>query len=305
MTLPNFLIIGAAKSGTTSLYRYLEQHPQVYVKAKEPGFFAYEGQDIRLHGPEDQMRFDRRVIADRTQYESLFADITTEKAYGEASVAYMYIEGTAERIHSHVPDMRLIAILRNPVDRAFSSYWHMRRDGREPLATFSEALQAEETRMQEGWDYIWHYTRLGLYHNQLQTYYDLFSPHQIALFLFEELQQDPTGVVREICRFLSIDDDFIPNTSVKYNASGTPRLRTLHQFISHPNRVKDALKPLVPLGVRKKMGIRLKSLNVNTNKPVMASETRKQLQELFCDDILRLQDLIDKDLSGWLGHHDG
>ena len=300
MTLPNFLIIGAAKSGTTSLYRYLEQHPQVYMKVKEPGFFAYEGRQVRLCGPEDQERFDARVVVERCAYERLFADVTTEKAYGEASVAYLYIRGTAERIRRYAPDMRLIAILRNPVDRAFSSYLHMRRDGREPLPAFEEALEAEDARVQANWDYIWHYTRLGFYYEQLQIYYSLFPREQIAVFLFDEFQQDPARVTQAVFRFLQIDDTFRPNTSLKYNVSGVPRMRRLHQFVSRPNPVKSGLRPFVPLAVRKYVGTMLMTWNVTGRKPQMKRQTRRQLQTLFREDIFRLQELIGKDLSGWL-----
>ena len=305
MTLPNFLIIGAAKSGTTSLFNYLAQHPQVYTKAKEPGFFAYEGQTVQLAGPEDQARFERRVIAERRPYEALFDGVTTEKAWGEASVAYLYLPGAAERIRRYAPEMRLIAILRHPADRAFSSYWHMRRDGRELLPTFEEALEAEEARIQAGWDYIWHYVRLGFYYEQLRRYYDLFPAAQMAVFLFDEFKSDPAGTVRAVCRFLEIDDSFTPDTSVQYNVSGVPRLRRLHQFVSRPNRVKGALRPFVPLAARRKIGTQLKSWNVNGRKPVVAAQTRQQLQAIYREDILRLQTLIDKDLSGWLVDESG
>ena len=300
MTLPNFLIIGAAKSGTTSLYNYLSQHPQVYVKVKEPGFFAYEGQHVQLAGPEDQAGFEKRVIQDRVEYEELFDGITDEKAYGEASVAYLYLKEAATRIKHYIPDARMIVILRNPIDRAFSSYWHMRRDGREPLTTFEEGIAAEESRIKGNWDYIWHYTQLGFYARQLALYYRLFPRENIATYLFEDFKRDPVNVVQSICRFLEIDDTFNPNTSLKYNVSGVPRLNRLHQFVSRPNKVKTAVKPLVPLKVRKYIGTQLISWNVNGRKPVMQDSTRMELQTLFRDDILHLQDLIEKDLSAWL-----
>ncbi len=305
MTLPNFLIIGAAKSGTTSLFNYLAQHPQVYTKAKEPGFFAYEGQKAQLAGPEDQERFERRVIAERRPYEALFDGVTTEKAWGEASVAYLYLPGAAERIRRYAPEMRLIAILRHPADRAFSSYMHMRRDGREPLPTFEEALDAEDGRIEAGWDYIWHYVRLGFYYEQLRRYYDLFPAGQLAVFLFDEFKSDPAGTVRAVCRFLEIDDSFTPDTSVQYNVSGVPRLRRLHRFVSRPNRVKGALRPFVPLAARRRIGAQLQRWNVNGRKPVMAAQTRRRLQAVYRADILRLQTLIGKDLSGWLADESG
>lgn len=301
MTLPNFLIIGAAKSGTTSLFNYLGQHPQVFAQAKEPGFFAYEGQKVQLAGPEDQTRFDQRVITDRQQYEALFANIMPGQVCGEASVAYMYVAGTAERIKKYVPNVRLIAILRHPVDRAFSSYWHLRRDGREPLTTFAEGLAAEEERIQANWDYIWHYARLGCYYEQLQRYYNLFPRNQIAVFLFEEFKRSPVQVVQAICRFLEIDDSFQPDPSLKYNVSGKPRWDWLDNFASRPNQLKQLVRPFIPLRLRKRWGTQLRTWNLETQTPTMPDEVRHTLAAQYHDDILRLQDLVDKDFSGWLG----
>lgn len=305
MTLPNFLIIGAAKSGTTSLFNYLGQHPQIYTKKKEPGFFAYAGQKVNLAGPEDQERFEKRVVADRRQYEALFAGVTTEKAYGEASVAYLYVPGTAERIHQYVPEMRLIAILRNPVERAFSSYMHMRRDGREPLPTFAEALEAEAERIEANWDYIWHYTRLGFYYEQLRVYYSLFPADQIAVFLFEDFKRDPVQVIQSICRFLDVDDAFWPDTALKYNVSGEPRWPWLHDFVSRPHPVKTAVKPLLPLKWRKRMGTQASSWNLAKQKPALPGEIKQKLQTLYYEDILHLQTLIGKDLTSWLSDETG
>lgn len=300
MTLPNFLIIGAAKSGTTSLFNYLGQHPQVYTRAKEPGFFAYEGQSVRLAGPEDQTRFDQRVITDRQQYEALFADMMPGQVCGEASVAYMYVDGTAERIKQHVPNVRLIAILRNPVDRAFSSYWHLRRDGREPLVSFAEGLAAEGERIQANWDYIWHYARVGCYYEQLQRYYNLFPRERIAIFLFEKFKRNPVQIVQAICRFLEIDDSFQPDFSLKYNVSGKPRWNWLDNFTSRPNQLKRLARPFIPLRLRKRWGTQLRTWNLETQIPTMPDEVMQALAARYRDDTLRLQDLVGKDFSGWL-----
>jgi hypothetical protein len=300
MTLPNFLIIGAAKSGTTSLYHYLEQHPQIYVNGKEPGFFAYEGQSVRLGGPEDQERFNRRVVTKRGDYEALFDGITTESAYGEASVCYLYIKDAAQRIQQYIPEVRLIAVLRNPIDRAFSSYLHLRRDGRESMASFAKAVQEEKVRIDANWDYLWHYVQLGFYYKQLKQYYDLFSPSQITVFTFNEFKTNPVWVLQEIFRFLQIDDTFVPNMSLKYNVSGTPHSRIIHTFLAKPNWAKSTIKPLIPLSVRKWLGTKATAWNMNRVKPEMSLATRSYLQRIYRDDILQLQSLIQKDLSTWL-----
>ena len=145
MTLPNFLVIGAAKAGTNALFHYLRQHHQVYMSPwKEPKFFAFESRDEltfrAANGREAPV--NATVILDRQEYEQLFDGARGELALGEASPHYLYVEKAPARIKALVPEMKLIAVLRNPVDRAFSSYLHLVRDALEPL-DFGTALDAQ------------------------------------------------------------------------------------------------------------------------------------------------------------------
>ena len=130
MVLPNFLIIGAAKSGTTSLYSYLNQHPQVYFSPfKEPRFFALEGKEVNYQGPSQVV--NQKAINTIDEYEKLFAGVTDEVAIGEASTLYLYSPEAPAKIKQYIPQVKLIAILRNPIDRAYSGYCHLVRDGYE------------------------------------------------------------------------------------------------------------------------------------------------------------------------------
>jgi hypothetical protein len=298
--LPNFLIIGAAKSGTTSLYRYLGQHPQIYANVKEPSFFAFEGQRVHFAGPGDQHGLVRRMVTNLDAYQALFKDVKDEVAYGEASVIYLYHPKAAVRIKHYIPEVKLIAILRNPVERAFSSYAHLRRDGREPLANFAEALRAEDSRIAANWEHQWHYTRLGFYYTQLKRYYDLFSPEQIAVYTYDEFKAQPLMLVTKIFRFLGIDSTFQPDTSVKYNVSGKPKSRTIHSFLIKPNRVKDLVRPILPRSTRRYLGKSIKEWNIDAAYPELKAEIREQFSELYRDEILMLQSLIQQDLSCWL-----
>ena len=169
VALPNFLIIGAAKAGTTSLYRYLEQHPEVYMSpVKEPKFFALGGERLDYRGPGDEARMRGASVTSLEDYRELFRGVSTETAVGEASTLYLYSERAAARIKHHVPDVKLIAVLRNPVDRAYSDFLHLVRDGIEPLTDFPQALEAEESRIRSRWAPMWHYRRRGFYHPQLK-----------------------------------------------------------------------------------------------------------------------------------------
>ncbi len=151
MTLPNFLIVGAAKSGTTALYAYLRQHPQVYMSPlKEPNYFAHAGQPPQFGGPRADI-LNRDVVYRRDAYEALFHDAHHATAIGEASPRYLAVPGTARRIKEQASHMRMIAILRDPVERAFSSFVMYQRDGLEPAASLLQAIEDEPRRRRENW----------------------------------------------------------------------------------------------------------------------------------------------------------
>ncbi len=299
MTMPNFLIIGNGKSGTTSLYHYLKQHPEVYMSPiKEPHFFSFEGESpTSFSGPGDE-EFMSRKVTDLEEYRRLFAGASDEKAIGEASQTYLGNPKAPDRIRHYIPEAKLIAILRNPVDRAYSAYLHLVRNGQEWL-DFARALREEEARIKANWNDIWHYKRGGFYHAQLTRYYDLFDQDQIRVYLYEDLKEDPVGTMQSIFRFLGVDDAFVPDTSVRYNVSGIPKSRALKTFVEKPNPLKTAIKPLFTEGLRRRIAENLRHRNLAIPPP-MPEDVRKELPEAYREDILKLQDLIGRDLSGWL-----
>jgi hypothetical protein len=302
MTMPNFLILGAAKSGTTALYHYLGQHPEIFFPAqKEPGFFAYEGECIDFRGPDDVQY--RSTVTEETAYRELFRDVSTQTAIGEASAIYLYSPSAPLRIRHHVPDAKLIAILRDPIERAYSSYMHLVRDAREPLGDFAEALRDEERRIGENWGPLWHYKRRGLYSAQVKRYLDLFDRRQLAVYLYDDFQSDAGAVLKDIFRFLGVDETFVPNTSLRYNVSGIPRSRAIHALIMKPNVVTSLVGPLVPERLRWR--IKLPVANWNLAKPPISAEARRLLAPEFKEDILRLQKLIGRDLTAWLRSTEG
>jgi hypothetical protein len=301
MTLPNFLIIGAAKSGTSALYGYLWQHPDIYMSSnKEPNFFALEGQKACFAGPGDET-INMKSVTELASYEALFAGVKNEKAIGEASNLYLYHPEAAERIKVYIPYVRLIAILRNPADRAFSSYLHMTRDGREPMKSFAEALAEEPIRIRANWAHIWYYQQLGYYYEQLERYFILFPRQQIAVYTYDEFSTDPQKVLRNIFQFLGLDSTFEADVSLRYNVSGHPRFGALQKLLVRPTPAKERLKFLLPAYTRKHLINRLLALNMRgTAKSVMDPSIRRQLLNAYRDDIFKLQFLIDKDLSCWL-----
>jgi len=262
MPIPNFLVIGAAKAGSTSLYAYLNQHPQIYMSPlKEANFFAVEGEKLAFCGPGDQDYINRFSITDIKEYCDLFQKVSDEIAIGEVSPLYLYSSKAPERIQHYIPDAKLIAVLRNPVARAYSAFLHLVRDRREPLRDFAQALQEESARIANHWEFIWHYQQAGFYYVQLQRYFARFSPEQISVYLFEDFNLKPVEMLQDVFRFLGVDETFMTDASMKHNASVMPG---------------------------------------NLSKPPLTIEVRQQLIGVYREDIYRLQELIQRDLSHWL-----
>lgn len=299
MIMPNFLIIGAAKAGTTSLYYYLKQHPDIYMSSvKEPHFFSFEGESLSFRRANNQPDpINQVAVTTLEQYTQLFDGVTTEKRIGEASPSYLHTPKAAERIKFYIPDVKLIAILRHPAERAFSAftgqYLHGVQHGEPHLTNFEEAVHSEEKFMQENWTPIFFYKKLGFYYEQLSYYYQLFPKDQIYVCLNEDLQKDAGRTLANLFRYLEVDEQFVPNTSQIAGASGIPKNEWLYRIFKNP-AVKSLVKPWIPKG----MGQRFEKTMLS--KPKMSPEIRQELVELYRDDVLKLQDLLQRDLSHWL-----
>lgn len=301
MTLPNFLIIGTAKAGTTSLHHYLDQHPDIFMcRKKDTFFFNFDGRDPDYGGPSDNDWYRGRAVVHRDDYEALFDGVTTEMAIGEACPQYLYDPDAASRIHRYTPDAKLIAVLRDPVERAYSSYLQQVRDGLETETDFAAALSREDDRIRANWRPMWHYRARGFYFEQLERYLSLFGAKQVRLYLYEDLQREPAGLLREIYGFLGVDDRFEADISVRHNRAGIPRSRGLYNLIMTPNKLKTVVRPLLPVSVRRMLKGAVIDSGVNLQRPDIPAELRRSLMSEFRDDILALQGLIDRDLSHWM-----
>lgn len=304
MTMPNFLITGAARSGTTSLYIYLGQHPQVYTSpVKEPEFFSYEGVELDFDGPEGKERTNHKIRqntpAGIEEYGALFRGVSNEKAIGEASPMYLYSDRAPGRIKHHTPTAKLIVILRNPVERAYSQFSIMSLLGREPLDEFAQALQAEEARIRNNWMWMYHYKNVSFYYSQLKRYFDIFERDQIKVYLYDDLKDDPLHLVQSAFRFLEVDDTFAPEVSTRHLPAGTPKSEAFSKLIDKPNPFKTVFRSLFPQRTRQRMIASLRNRNLAGRSP-LAPEIRNGLIEAYRKDIGKLEGLIGRDLSGWL-----
>jgi len=298
--LPNFLIVGAAKSGTTSLYHYLNQHPKIYMSpVKEPKFITSQFLTFPFKGIGDE-KVEKNIIKSFRDYCYLFKDVTDEKMIGEASADNLYYYNAINYIMKYLDKPKIIIILRNPVNRAFSAYTHLRRDNRE-LLSFEEALKQEANRKENNWEFIWFYKDMGFYYHQVKAYLDNFN--QVKVYLYDDLKKVPLGLIKDMYGFLGVDTSFTPDVSIRYNVSGIPNNKFIHKFLREQNILKSIIKPvlktLISQGERRKI---IEKINMkNLRKPQIKPETREYLKNLYREDILKLQDLIKRDLSSWLG----
>ena len=303
MILPNFLVIGAAKSGTSSLFNYLRQHPQIYMSpVKEPKYFAFnEGEKLCFNGPGD-MAEHLEVTTDLESYCQLFAGVTNEIAIGECSPSYLYCQGTAERIKNLLPNVKIIAILRHPVERAYSNFLHLLSAGREPLNSFEQGLEAEPERIKANWEYYWHIKNRGFYYTQLKRYFDLFEKKQIQVYLYEYYQSQPTMFLKDIFTFLDIDSNFVPNISERFNVTKPPKSLAFHNLTTRQNPARSLVKTLIPTNWQNQIEQALNKLNQSNIKPEIDSLVKNKLILEYREDIIKLQDLIQQDLSYWLNN---
>ena len=302
--LPTFLIIGAAKSGTTALYQCLRQHPEIYMTPiKETNFFAFEGEELKFTGVkqnESSLSYQKEIITNWKNYEQQFAEVRGEKAIGESCPSYLYIHKAAQRIYSYNPNIKLIIILRDPVERAYSNFLHHVRDRNEWTRNFISAVKAEPKRIEENWWWGFHYVQVSLYFKQVKRFLDLFGKNQTKVYLYQDYLSHPKYILNDILNFLEVDNQHNFDLNAKYNAAGIPKNRILSEVINEPNFIKTAYQKIMPFSnIRHKITKQFSSLNFS-KKPSLSSEVRNILLPLFYEDILNLQDLIERDLSSWL-----
>ena len=310
MIMPNFLIIGAQRSGTSSLYKYLKQHPQIYMSpVKEPGFFMFNGEEQDFHGSRDREASIARYQAIRNvsitnikDYCALFKGVTNQKAIGEASTQYLYSLIAPEHIHHYIPDAKLIAILRDPVERAYSNFFLYIQQGDKQFVTdFTRAVQEEEINVDDNWSGGIHYVRKGFYYTQLMRYFNTFNHNQIRVYLYEDQINDPIGFLQDIFCFLGVDDKFVPDISKKFNESAyyINKKASPNLFLTGKSPI-TLCKFFLTKRIRQKIKTCINLRNENFVKPPLLPEVRRQLIQIFREDILKLQDLIQRDLSKWL-----
>jgi len=295
---PTFLVLGAAKAGTDAIYSQLGQHPEVYVSpVKETNYFVFCGERLHFSGPGDERALDECRIVSQTEYLSLFAAAAGAKAIGEASPWYLYRPEVPDRIRGMLPEARLIAVLRHPLDRAFSAFAMLHRDAREPETEFARALQAEPRRIAAGWEPIWHYRAMGRYAEQLERFLAIFPREQLRIYLYDDFLATPLTVIQDIFAFIGVDPAFVPDTSARPNVSYVPKHHRLHRLLLRDGRAARLARIALPAGPRQKLKWAI--VRRNLRRPELPNSLRRELIGSFAEEISRLERLLDRDLTAW------
>lgn len=298
MTWPTFVILGAPRAGTTALYAALRQHPQIGMsRVKEPNFFAYgEMPTLPFQGPATAMMAGR-IVNTRAAYEALFDASPSTLATGEASMTN-FMPRACERIRHYAPDAKLIAILRQPAERAYSQFVNARRMGWEPLADFAAALAAEPLRLAQEWIPYLCYQYRGYYAARLAPYFALFPRQQIRIYRYEAWRTTPQTVLADLFAWLGVDPTFTPRVNPRLNAGQLPR-PWLQALLRTLRRGKPWLAYWTPQAWRTAVGQRLMQ-QIFAPPPALAPALRRQLMAAYRADIAQLQVLLDQDFSDWL-----
>jgi len=293
--LPTFLVVGAAKAGTTSLHYFMEQHPEICVPpCKETYFFNQKS----MAGTWPEV-----PSYNEEEYRELFRTSTTEqtRAWGEVTTSNLYYhEEAVPKIRKLLGDPQIVILIRNPIDRAYSNWTYTSANYGEPLS-FEEAIKEEQNRIEQKVMFMTHYVSVGFYFEAVKNYLSAFSRHKV--YLLEDLKGKAPEMMSDVCEFIGVDGSVKPDFETIYNLSGIPRSRLLHKFVIRDDGTKGPpLERITRLVLGRKRADRLfYSLRVkNLRRVPMKPGTRKRLVEIYREDVLKLQDLIGRDLSPWL-----
>jgi hypothetical protein len=301
VALPDFLIIGVPKAGTTALHAALARHPELYMSAiKEPKFFLTDGPPPDKGGPGDALTY-REHVWRRADYEALFDEAPAGTLRGESTPLYLHDPMAVDRIRKLIPDAKLVVVLRDPVERAHSNWTHLWSAGLEPIGDFLRACEEEDRRVAAEWASFWHYTRLGMYGAQLEYLFEVFPREQVLVFRYRDLVDDPPGILDQLCAFLGVETGILTEIP-RQNVTAHPEPTLAHRALSLAARAGDAVGRMVPGAAAAAMTRRLESYlqRGRRERQPLPEEQRLALVPKFTGDVRRLGEILGEDFGDWL-----
>jgi hypothetical protein len=299
---PDALLIGAPKAGTSALHAALARHPRVFAsRPKEPKYYLCgDAPPPAYRGPGDA-HSQQEWVWRRSDYQRLFAPAAADAVRIESTPFYLYSPDARRRIAEDLPDAKLIVVVRDPIDRAYSNWMHLWVDGLEPCGDFVEACRREEARIAAGWAPFWHYRRMGRYGEQLADLFQRFPRDQVLVLRYRELVSQPTDTLNRVSEFLGIEQDQIstvpPDNSRPFVADGwrtnllgrAIRVGAAAGSLAPPEVWRSASRPLVAALQR----------GGQDQRPKLSSEQRQALLSDCLDDIARLESVLDQSFDDW------
>ena len=291
MTLPNFILAGFPKCGTTSLYHYLAGHPEIFMSAlKEPHYFAAEELT--------QDSFFDAEVKTLEEYEALFAESGRAKSIGEASTLYPYFEAAGRRIRETLPDVRILMVIRQPAERSHSAFGHLQQSGQATDTTFKHLARQWLRREGDPASIRLRFFEGSRYSQYLPAYQALFPPERLRVILYDDLKADPAGTMREIFAFLEVDENQPLDIDKRHNVTQAPRSRRFEAVFHSSNPIRALGRTILPRPLKEALH-RLRRKNWTATRPLHPA-LRAELTDAYREDILRTEELIGRDLSHWL-----
>jgi hypothetical protein len=301
VTLPDFLVAGVPKAGTTALHTALSRHPGLFMSPiKEPKFFLTDGPPPASGGPGDALTY-REHIWQRDRYEALFDPAPPGTLRGESTPLYLYDRAALRRVRDLIPAAKLIVVLRDPVERAHSNWTHLWSAGLEPVGDFVQACAEEERRIAAGWASFWHYTELGRYGTQLDYAFSLFPREQMLVIRYRLLVDEPTATLRRICAFLGVETGMVTDIP-RENVTSHPEQTLAHRAVSAGIRASDGLGRLLPGSKAAAATRRMERFlqRGRRERQPLSWQQRQVLLPGFEDDIKLLERVLGEDFGDWL-----
>lgn len=305
------MVVGAVKAGTTSLHAYLSQHPKVYLTPiKETNFFSRKdmqfGRFRKDYQFDTELDYDKYLartplpqkhiahVPDEATYTQLYREAEAHQTTGEVCNSYLICPSSAETIHAHNPKTKIIAVLRNPMERAFSQYLMNLKEGKTTEPDFLSELRADAGQEHRGWGVSHQYHELGHYYRQIRQYYEVFPAQQIKVLFFEDLKNNPKEFLNELFDFLELERIEV-DTEKRLNEAGKPRLGKLNYLLTQLGIIAF-FKKLFPKSIRQQLA---KLMYTRKGLPTLQDSERAHLFKYYQQDIKGLERLLEKPLDFW------
>lgn len=290
--LPHFLFVGAAKSGTTSIFHYLNQHPKIAIPIKESFYFN------RAAYPEELLEYPKQRVPEsicrsEEEYKSYFKDVEDGKVIGEIGTGYLLQHEIAipEIKKTLGEDVKICIILRNPVERTFSSYMHFKRFSLD-LGSLFEEIELEKEREKKAYDFMWQFTGLSMYSKQVKAYMENFN--NVRVFFYEDLNENSDQLMKDILSYIGVKEELSLNTQERFNPSGEAKNPWLQKLLTHDLKIKKVLRPIYHrvFGKGRVQKFRDSIRDKNIKKVTLSHGERERLEHLFKDDVKALQEIL-------------